>query len=336
MSSILFITLGAAKPSTRLRMLPLADALRARGHAVTLAEVPRSLPGRLWLLKTAAGHDVVLLQKKLFPVAFVALLQRANPRLVFDVDDAVMFHELERGQPVTGKYFRRFASVSAASRTVVAGNPFVAEFALAARSRNDSGRVAVLPTPIDTVGLPAKRRGGDGDGFVVGWIGTKGNLHQLLPLANALHAVQERAPGFRLRIVADAAPELAGLRIEFKPWRADEEVADLHGFDVGIMPLGDNLWNRGKGGYKLLQYMAAGLPAIASPVGINAEIIRHGENGFHAASPEDWESRLSELACQPELRLRIGGAARATVERDYSLDRYLEQYVAIVEGCLPT
>lgn len=334
MHSILIIGLGTVKPSTRLRMLPLADALRARGHLVTLMEVPRSLAGRLQLLKTASDHDVVLLQKKLFPPTFVALLRRANPRLVFDVDDAVMFHELERGQPVAGQYFRRFASISAASRAVVAGNPFVADFARAARRTDDLGRVAVLPTPIDTVRLPAKDAIGDSDGFIVGWMGTKGNLRQLLPLVSALRDVQERVPGFRLCIVADAMPEIPGLRIEFKPWHPDDEVADLHGFDVGIMPLGDSLWNRGKGGYKLLQYMAAGLPAIASPVGINATIVHHGDNGFLAANEDDWRETLLTLAADSGLRRRIGQAARVTVEKEYALDVYLERYAALIEDCL--
>lgn len=334
MHSILVIGLGAAKPSTRLRMLPLADALRTRGQVVTIMEVPKSLAGRLQLLKTASDHDVVLLQKKLFPPAFVALLRRANPRLVFDIDDAVMFHELERGQPVTGQYFRRFVSISAASRAVVAGNPFVADFARAARRTDDCGRVVVLPTPIDTVRLPAKQAGGDSDGFVVGWIGTKGNLHQLLPLANALRDVQARVPGFRLRIVADAMPEIPGLRIEFKPWRADDEITDLQGFDVGVMPLGDSLWNRGKGGYKLLQYMAAGLPAIASPVGINATIVCHGDNGFLAANEEEWRNILLTLAADSGLRHRIGQAARVSVEKEYALAVYLERYVTLIEDCL--
>lgn len=315
-------------------MLPLANALRARGYAVSVADVPPSLAGRLRLLGAATEHDVVLLQKKLFPTAFVSLLRRASSRLIFDVDDAVMFHELERGQSVTGGYFRRFTTIAAASEAVVAGNAYVADFARAARCADKSGRVTVLPTPIDTIRLPAKRADGDSEGFVVGWIGTKGNLYQLLPLADALRAVQERVPDFRLRIVADAVPELPGLRIEFKPWRADGEVAELHGFDVGIMPLKDSLWNRGKGGYKLLQYMAAGLPAIASPIGINADIVLHGNNGFLAANEDDWRDILLTLAANSELRRRIGQAARATVEKEYALDVYLERYVTLIEDCL--
>lgn len=298
-----------------------------------MLEVPRSVAGRLALLQAATRHDVVLLQKKLFPASFVGLLRRANPRLIFDVDDAVMFHELERSEPVTGRFFQRFAAVAAASRMVVAGNRYVAEFAQATRGRDGQPDVAILPTPIDTTRLPAKQADANADGFVVGWIGTKGNLHQLLPLADALRKVQARVPDFCLRVVADAAPELPGIRVESRPWRHAEEVADLHGFDVGIMPLADTLWNRGKGGYKLLQYMAAGLPAVASPVGINADIIRHGDNGFLAANEGEWGAALISLAGDPALRHHIGANARNDVERHYALGVYLDRYVELIEDC---
>ncbi len=334
MPSILVVTIGVGKPSTRLRILPLADRLRQRGWRVTMREVSNSLSGRVGLLRAAARHDLVLLQKKLFPAAYTGLLRRANPRLVFDVDDAVMFHELERNEPVTGRFFGRFASIAAASRMVVAGNRYVAEFARAARPRDGHDGVAILPTPIDTERLTAKGSHEGRDGFVVGWIGTKGNLHQLLPLTDALREVQARVPDFRLRVIADAAPDLPGIRVESQPWRHAGEVADLHGFDVGIMPLADSLWNRGKGGFKLLQYMAAGLPAIASPVGINADIVRHGENGFLAADTIAWRDALLALAADAELRRRVGVAARRTIEGGYSLEGYLDNYVDLLERCL--
>lgn len=275
---------------------------------------------------------MVVLQKKLFPTVYVELLRLANKRLVFDVDDAVMFHELERGQALTGKYFQRFAAIAAASRLVVAGNTYVAEFAQAARVRGNA-EVVVLPTPIDVYSLTARPAPGAGD-VVIGWIGTKGNLHQLVPLADAFRRLQEALPVMTLRLVTDGTMEIPGVHVETKAWSATEETADLHGFDIGIMPLEDNLWNRGKGGFKLLQYMAAGLPAVASPVGINAEIVQHGHNGFLARNTDEWAECLLKLARDPVLRQLIGQAARQTIEQEYSLDVYLERYVALIESCL--
>lgn len=329
MLAILVAVIGLNKPSTRLRMLPLVDRLRARGHTVELIEIPRSLSGRVRLLRRAAAADAVVLQKKLFPPFYVGLLKRANPILIFDVDDAVMFHEIERGEPVAGEFFRRFCAIAAASRCVATGNDYLADFARAAREHDD---VTVLPTPIDTRALPSKTGCGDGSEIVVGWVGTKGNLRQLAPLAGALRAATAVSPGLRLRLVADAGLELSGIAVEHHPWQAATETAELHGFDIGIMPLEDSLWNRGKGGYKLLQYMAAGLPAIASPVGINREIVQNGENGFLATTVDDWRDRLIALASDAALRRNIGSAARMTVETRYSLDAYLARYVALIEG----
>lgn len=329
---VLIVALTARKPSTRLRILPLAEALRMRGHAVTLMDAPSAITAKLALPAMAARHDVVLLQKKLFPAPVVALLRRANPRLIFDVDDAVMFHELERGEPVTGVFFRRFAAIAAASRTVVAGNTFVAEFARAARAPQ-ANDVAVLPTAVDTQRLTPKASHAARPGLVVGWIGTKGNLRQLVPLAEPLRSLVRAHPGTILQLVADATIEIPGVPIVAKPWRAAEEGDDLRAFDIGIMPLEDTLWNRGKGGYKLLQYMAAGLPTIASPVGINREIVSDGQNGCLAETANAWGARLLQLAQDAALRNRMGHAARATVEARFSLSGYLDRYVDLIESC---
>lgn len=332
LTTILFIGLGATKPSTRLRIQPLVEHLRGQGHAVALRNVPHSLAGRLELLYLATQYDVVVLQKKLFPALYVEMLRRANPRLIFDVDDAIMFHEIERREPVSGRFFRRFATIAAASRIVIAGNAYVAEFARAARSDGEGG-VHVLPTPIDTERLSPPAVKIVHAEVIAGWIGTKGNLHQLAAIAPALRKVADEIPGFRLRIIADGGIEIDGLTVETRPWQADEEVSALHGFDIGLMPLEDNLWNRGKGGYKLLQYMATGLPAIASPVGINSEIISDGDNGFLAGDLETWAARLIQLARDAALRERLGRAARATVEARYSLTTYLDRYTALIESC---
>lgn len=333
MARILLVVLDSAKPSTRLRMLPLAEALRQTGHGVTLCNVPSSSTGRLRLLAAARRHDCIVLQKKLFPASYSRLLVKINPRVIFDVDDAVMFHEIERGEIVRGKFFARFMAIAAVSRQIVTGNRFLAEFASAARPANDTG-VAVMPTPVDTVRLPAKSSYTSSPRITIGWIGTKGNLQQLLPLSGTLSELAQEFPQMQLRIVADASIEIPGVPVDFKPWRAEEEITNLHGFDIGIMPLADTLWSQGKGGYKLLQYMAAGLPAVASPVGINNDILRHDENGLLATTPAAWHACLRDLLVNAALRERLGRAARKTVENGYSLDEYLRRYVTLIEGCL--
>jgi glycosyltransferase involved in cell wall biosynthesis len=336
-SGILILILGNNKPSSRLRLLQAVDFLKSRGHEVTVQEIGSGFYSRLGMLAEARKHDLVLLQKKLLQPWLLRMLARANPNLIFDCDDAIMFHELERGEPLRGDFFRRFVLTAATARGVIVGNNYLADFARAARSgsfsQNENRDVLVLPTAPRVADIPAKVYEKK-DTVTVGWIGTKGNLRQLHHIADALRDAYVEVPGLRLKVVCDVNPEIHGLPVEFKHWSKNDEVVDLHSFDIGVMPLEDNLWTRGKGGYKLLQYLAAGVPAIASPVGINAEILRHGENGLLAKGSVEWCGALVNLARDASLRERLGQAGRRTVEEGYSFEHYQRRLADFLEGYL--
>ena len=153
--------------------------------------------------------------------------------------------------------------------------------------------------------------------MTVGWIGIPLNAHYLSIVAPALRAAAAAAP-IKLHVVGAPVPaELGGIPAESFPWSEDSEIARISAFDVGIMPLHDTPWERGKCAYKLLQVMAAGKPVIASAVGANVQVVQHGVNGFLANSPEEWEQALRTLA-DPGLRQRMGAEARRTVEDRYS------------------
>jgi glycosyltransferase involved in cell wall biosynthesis len=156
------------------------------------------------------------------------------------------------------------------------------------------------------------------DVITIVWIGLAYNLKCLDVLAPALRALQSR---FRLtlRVVCSQPPQMPGVEIEFRPWDFQREVADLQDAAIGVMPLEDTEWARGKCGLKLLQYLAVGIPAVASPVGVNGDIIVNGENGFLASTEQDWYERLDALCRQPQLRTRMGQAGRRTVNERYSL-----------------
>lgn len=337
MSRILILILGNNKPSSRLRLVQAVDFLEARGHEVTLQEIGSGFYARLGMLAEARKHDLVLLQKKLLQPWLLRLLSHMNPNLIFDCDDAVMFHELERGEPLRGDFFQRFVLTAATARGVIVGNNYLADFAHAARSgslsQNENRDVLVLPTAPRVADIPAKVYEKK-DTVTVGWIGTKGNLRQLHHIADALRGAYAEVPSLRFKVVCDINPEIHGLPVEFKLWSKNDEVADLHSFDIGVMPLEDNLWTRGKGGYKLLQYLAAGVPAIASPVGINAEILRHGENGLLAKGAAEWREALVNLARDASLRERLGQAGRKTVEEGYSFEHYQRRLADFLEGYL--
>lgn len=126
----------------------------------------------------------------------------------------------------------------------------------------------------------------------------------------------------------------AGVNATLKKWRLDNEVATLQSFDIGIMVLPDNEWTRGKGGYKLLQYMAVGIPCVASPVGINKELIRDGENGFLATTEEEWYENLSLLIDNPELRKKMGMRGRDFVVRNYSFEVAAPKLISALKGLI--
>jgi glycosyltransferase involved in cell wall biosynthesis len=158
-----------------------------------------------------------------------------------------------------------------------------------------------------------------GKAITLGWTGTHSTLKYLEPLVPVLQKLESTYPHFRLVVIADKRPSLAVQSLIFLPWLKDREIEDLLQFDIGIMPLSDDVWTRGKCGFKALQYMALGIPAVASPVGVNKEIIDQGVNGFLCATEEEWFIHLKSLINHPTLREQIGQQGRRKVIDHYSV-----------------
>jgi len=191
------------------------------------------------------------------------------------------------------------------------GNNYLAEYA-----RRYNQNVTVIPTTIDTetyrvhpVRTPSPP--------VIGWTGSYSTVQHLDLLRSTLSELAKRER-FRVRVIGPSDYELEGVDVEVVPWRSHTEVQDLAAVDIGIMPLPDDPWSRGKCGCKALQYMGLGIPAVCSPVGMNTDLIRDGENGFLANSAEEWISKLTRLLRSTELRLKMGRAGRKTVEEGFS------------------
>jgi len=188
----------------------------------------------------------------------------------------------------------------------------------------------LIPTCIDT-GLYPKRKKVSGSGkFVLGWIGTRGNLHYLKQLEPVFQTIAQRFPHVRLKIVSNDFIDSASLPVIKKAWRLEDENEDLISFDVGLMPLGDDLWSRGKCGLKIIQYLSVGDPAVCTPVGINRDIVKDGENGFWASTPSEWVDRLSRLIENADLRQRMGLRGMETVEKEYSLAVTSEKFLRVL------
>lgn len=316
-------------PSVRLRIGAFLPYLRVAGTEASLTEIPRSLIQRLQLFSQVKDFDGVLLGKKLFPAWQVRLLRRSAKRLIYDLDDAVMFRDREEGNFLSRTRRRRFRKIACAADLVIAGNEYLKE-----QASRYAKKVCVVPTCIDPGAYILKDHSLPTDKVTIGWIGSKSTVKYLDLLKPVFPELNSCARTIELKVVADAFPEDLGIPVVKKLWRAEEEALDLASFDIGIMPLPDNPWTRGKCGMKLLQYQAAGLPCVASPVGVNREIIQDGVTGFLAASPEEWVAKLKRLVEDGELRSRMGRQARRHVEEHFSLPKWGAKLARLIKETL--
>lgn len=234
---------------------------------------------------------------------------------VLDYDDAV-FHQYDQHtcRWVRGSLGLKHVKLMRQASLVVAGNDYLAEYGRAAGAR----AVAVLPTVVDLTRYPVREISRTA-GLLpnVGWIGQRATAAFLQPLKSVFQQLAAEKMAQFSAVGIDAAA--FDLPMSSEAWSESTEVASIENFDIGIMPLFDEPFERGKCGYKLIQYMACSLPVVASPVGVNASIVEHGVNGFLANTSEEWALALRTLAADPVLRHRMGQAGRAKVERAYCL-----------------
>jgi glycosyltransferase involved in cell wall biosynthesis len=285
---------------------------------------------RLWHLLILGKRDLIVVEGQLFPYLpplAERLLRWCGYPVVIEMDDAIY---LTRG------HAKKMPVLLAMANGAIVGNEQLASYA-----RQFSPQVWVVPTVVDTDRFVPKRQfigpsvGPSHDIITLVWMGLAYNLKYLGMLAPALRALQSRFH-LRLRVVCSRPPQLAGINMEFRAWAMEREVTDLQDAAIGVMPLDDTAWARGKCGLKLLQYMAVGLPAIASPVGVNRDIVTTGHNGFLASTVQEWYDCLEALCGRPQLRQEMGLEGRRTVEQRYSLavwgPRLPHVYHALVRG----
>ena len=308
----------AAAPSFRHRLAAHIPALEAAGIACEVDQFPRRRYGMRVLARAArlSEFDLLVIAKFKLELGERWLVRSRARRIVYDFDDAIYFAKPDRPGAApdrSPRRVRKFEATCGIADLVTAGNR-----TLARAAERTARLVKIVPTAIDLSGYAPRRDPREVSGRIA-WIGLPGNLSYLRIVERSLVRLAERHPGWRLTVVSERPPERFAAPVEFLPWSKETEGEILSTCDVGIMPLEDDEWTRGKGGFKLLQYMAAGLPAVASPVGVNREIIVEGETGFLASSPDEWEERIERLLGDPALRLRMGLAGRRRVEERYAM-----------------
>ena len=310
-----------APPSlVRLLYLPGLTLSKATGLAKALLAQYRQIPA-------PDLFDVGIVHRGMSLVA-PAILERRLARVcrfIYDFDDVIyLFNSLDVNW-IFGwlKFLGKISEISRLASAVTVGNEYLGSYA-----RQFNSEVTIVPSSVDvtvyTPGRPRPTRGKP----VVGWMGSSTSQALMEPFAPLLARIPKA--GLTLRLVSDRRPVDFPFPFEWRPWSAETEVEDLRDFDLGIMPLPDTEWAKGKCAMKILQYMGVGVPSIGSAVGSNPEVIRDGENGLLATSSDEWIEKITRVAGDPELARRLGTAGRETVIARYSSDVCADKFADVV------
>ena len=312
----------------QIRYLLGDDYLHSRfsGRALPLADMVKSGLARLSDLCGQSNYDIVMLHCELIPL-MPGWIERALIRkpYIYDFDDAFYLKyqigRLAMARPLLG---RKFDTVMAGAAAITAGNHVLAEYA-----GQKNLNTQYFPTVVDTARYFPQPNKRGGDIFTVGWIGSPSTATYLAELEGPLSTIGKEGE-VRFIVIGGKAPCVPNVTVIELAWAENTELDLINSFDVGVMPLLDDEWARGKCAFKLIQYMACAVPVIASPVGANVEVI-NGACGLMASTPQEWENALRTLRDQPEKRRHMGQAGRERVISNYSLHQNLPVLANIIQ-----
>jgi glycosyltransferase involved in cell wall biosynthesis len=271
----------------------------------------------LYFFLAALFYSFIFIQKVYLPKCMSTLFVFMGKQLVYDFDDAIYtsfdFKEIKSRKLSRLKHILKKAGL------IIVENDMNKEF-----SEQFNKNVIIITGPIECSRYKPSIKSNN-EKIVIGWIGSPNSSIYLSLVEKPLKKLSEKYPAkFELLLIGAPAVDMPGVDLYIQPWTIDTEIALLDKFDIGLMPLYNDPWCLGKGGYKILQYMAMGIPTIASPVGINCELIKNGENGYLAGNEDDWIKYLEELILNKERRKQLGALARQIAVREYSFEKYSE------------
>jgi len=266
-----------------------------------------------YLFTVAAFFDIIYVQKALLSKFTFSILKALNKNIVFDFDDALFL-------------YKDITHILKGARSVVVSNEYLRDFA--SRYARD---VRVLPSPVSTEKASSPRQ--DRNSVVLGWLGSPETTRYLDPLIPVFKNLKERFSGLDIELMgALETGSLDSFGIKLNKWSLEAQERYLDSIDIGIMPLTDDEWSRSKAGYKLLLYMSSGIPCVASPVGINRELIKEGVNGFLADSEKEWTDKISTLIENGRLRRDMGSQGRKLAEDFYSYQTNAPRLIGMLKG----
>jgi len=297
-----------------IRSSDFKQLFRMAYYSMLVAErIIRAVP----IIFLAFRYEVIFIQRATFLFGFERLLKAVNKNIIFDFDDAIFISD-NRGNGLIDRLKgwvqnRSVARILKISKYAIVENDYIKKYAL-----GFCPNVEIITGPINTERNLPKNIERNNAETIIGWIGSPSTTPYLRLLDNIFKEISAKYPVI-VKLIGASKFELTGVKVVVKDWESDTEVEDLQSFDIGVMPMSDNEWTRGKVSIKLLQYMSVGIPVVCSPVGAHAQIIQDGVNGFLAYSDSEWIEKLSLLIKNPDLRKRLGDNGRFTVEKRFSV-----------------
>ncbi|HOV89162.1 MAG TPA: glycosyltransferase family 4 protein [Syntrophorhabdaceae bacterium] len=324
---ISFLIQGFHVAASRYRVIQYLPFFEVHGIKYHVHEFPSGIKKWSNYLKNIKTTDIVFVQRKRLPLYVLFYLRHMGKRIVYDFDDAVMFRNSLAPNPYSRRRQMSFKRMLKFTDMVIAGNNF-----LKSEAQRYHRDVRILPTPID--GDRYSQKGYREANFVnIGWIGDHGSIHYMDSYRDVWEALGNRY-GDRvcLTIICDTFIETKKIKLNRVQWRYDTEIEELKRLDIGVMPLFNDLWSMGKCGYKIIQYMGVGVPAVCTPVGINRDVVEDGINGFWATTKEEWTERLSTLIDDYRLRVNMGIEGRKKIMAHYTVQACAPLLIEWLEG----
>lgn len=286
-------------------------------------------------MRAAKNYDIVFIQREAYLLGtsyFESKFKKSGAKVVFDFDDAIWLMDVSDVNKRFGWLKRptKTAEIVALSDLVIAGNPYLADYA-----RTYNPKVIMIPTSVDTEKFKRTKPAEIKDRVCIGWTGSLTTIkHFSLAIPFLKELKKKYGDKIYFKIIGDPTYSEPELGIKGLKWDKDSEIDDLCEIDVGIMPLPDDAWSRGKCGLKSLEYMALCIPPVVSPVGVNTDIVQDGVNGFVADDTKEWIEKISKLIESAELRKQMGEKARQKVVEKYSVLAHRDTYVKVLNGLL--
>jgi glycosyltransferase involved in cell wall biosynthesis len=288
---------------------------------------------RIRKINSIAAYEFIFIHREatsIGPPIFEWLIAKIlKKKIIYDFDDAIWLEDPEEKGTFKSwlKNKGKIKKIISWSYRVSAGNAFLAEYA-----KNYNSDVRILPTVVDTENYhnPDRFNIMENERPVIGWTGSHTTLQYLTDIVHILNELNSEVD-FTCLVICDKKPEFDLPNLRWINWNMDSEIEDLLKIDIGIMPLTDDEWSKGKCGFKLIQYMALSKPVVADAVGENIRIVDHGKNGFLCHSPEDWKSHLKYLLLNRNERREFGKKGREKIKRYYSVDSVKTDFLALFE-----